>query len=30
MGIWLAVRIDPADAATLCETAATQVEAWRA
>ena len=29
MGIWLAVRIDPADAAALCDLAARQVSAWR-
>ena len=30
MGIWLSVRIDPADASTLCETIAREVETWRA
>ena len=29
MGIWLSVRIDPADASALCQTVADQVEAWR-
>jgi len=29
MGIWLSVRIDPADASALCQTIADQVEAWR-
>src|SRR5215469_11490243 len=29
MGIWLAVRIDPVDAATLCEFAASEVASWR-
>ena len=29
MGIWLAVRIDPADAAALCDLTARQVSAWR-
>jgi TetR/AcrR family transcriptional regulator, transcriptional repressor for nem operon len=28
MGIWLAVRIDPADAAAMCETIAREVESW--
>jgi TetR/AcrR family transcriptional repressor of nem operon len=29
MGIWLSVRIDPADASALCESVAHQVQAWR-
>jgi AcrR family transcriptional regulator len=29
MGIWLSVRIDPADAGVLCQTVARQVESWR-
>jgi AcrR family transcriptional regulator len=29
MGIWLTVRIDPADAGELCHAVARQVEAWR-
>jgi TetR/AcrR family transcriptional regulator, transcriptional repressor for nem operon len=29
MGIWLSVRIDPADASELCQTVARQVQAWR-
>jgi len=29
MGIWLSVRIDPADASALCQTVADQVEVWR-
>jgi hypothetical protein len=29
MGIWLAVRIDPVDAAALCEFAAREVVSWR-
>lgn len=28
-GIWLAVRIDPDDAASLCDAAAVEVESWR-
>ena len=30
MGVWLTVRIDPADASALCQTIARQVESWRA
>jgi AcrR family transcriptional regulator len=30
MGIWLAVRVDPDDAARLCQTVADEVESWRA
>ena len=30
MGVWLAVRIDPADASRLCATVAREVESWRA
>ncbi len=30
MGIWLAVRIDPSDAATSCQAIAREVESWRA
>ena len=29
MGIWLSVRIDPADASRLCGTVAGEVESWR-
>jgi len=29
MGIWLAVRIDPVDAAAVCEFAAREVASWR-
>ena len=29
MGIWLAVRIDPTDAAALCELTASEVASWR-
>jgi hypothetical protein len=29
MGVWLTVRIDPADASTLCQAIARQVESWR-
>jgi len=29
MGVWLTVRIDPADASALCQTIARQVESWR-
>jgi AcrR family transcriptional regulator len=30
MGVWLSVRIDPADASRLCATVAREVESWRA
>jgi TetR/AcrR family transcriptional regulator, transcriptional repressor for nem operon len=29
MGVWLTVRIDPADASALCQQIARQVESWR-
>lgn len=29
MGVWLAVRIDPRDAAVLCETIAREIASWR-
>jgi AcrR family transcriptional regulator len=29
MGIWLSVRIDPADASAVCETVANEVNSWR-
>jgi hypothetical protein len=29
MGVWLTVRIDPADASALCQSIARQVESWR-
>lgn len=29
MGVWLSVRLDPADAGTLCETIASEAESWR-
>ena len=29
MGVWLTVRIDPADASGLCQAIARQVESWR-
>jgi len=29
MGVWLSVRVDPADAGALCETIAKEAESWR-
>jgi hypothetical protein len=29
MGVWLAVRIDPNDASSLCRTIADEVNSWR-